>query len=373
MPRKEEYVSFVYSWKNKMTDLTTIKRGFSVLSKPIRATNKYVTFNFALEMYPDGELGMNSQESNTGSLYIKYIDGPRTKFYGMYKFTFLCSNGTDSCHYVFQDDLAEFWQGCMRGSRMFFDSMLTYQFRQRLQILDVDSFVTVNCTLQIPLRYFSSLPWLPFSPLLFENKRIGVLLDSVLNENVPHTFSDVSLISNDEKVFRCHKVILSTFAPYFFRQLFESNMTETKTDEIFLPFIGGDALAEILRYIYQNHIIMTNLKPFAVEILNAAEMYQLNDLKKYCEICLLDDINDSNVISMAKIGHLFSLNYLKQKAFFRIKERFLAIVESSDWLKLLDENHSLATEIMSQVNNAVDDHIDDFVKVDTVFKLSVRS
>jgi len=116
-------------------------------------------------------------------------------------------------------------------------------------------------------------------------------------------FSDFELKSSDDVVFNVHKSVLSVRSPVFFAML-SNEMKEAKLNAAKIQNIDGITLKELLHFIYCNRV--ENLPKVAEELIQAAEQYQLDKLKKLCFESLIESLSVENVIARFQISDQIS-------------------------------------------------------------------
>jgi len=121
-------------------------------------------------------------------------------------------------------------------------------------------------------------------------------------------FSDFELKSSDDQVFNVHKSVLSVRSPVFFAML-SKEMKEIELNAVKIPNIDGVTLKELLCFIYYNRV--ENLSKAAEELIQAAEQYQLKDLKKQCCDYMIESLAVENVIARYQIAdHIINADEL---------------------------------------------------------------
>jgi len=154
------------------------------------------------------------------------------------------------------------------------------------------------------------------------------LKDSWTNEK----FSDVHIKCGGQ-VFYCHRVILSKRSQYFSSML-ESGMKESDIRVIDLVNIDVDILKAILKYIYGGEI--DSLETNAVDLLKAAGMLILEDLKNICERYLLSNyMKVENVIDVVVMAEAHNAGHLKKGALEMIVANSDDIVNQDGWKEKL--------------------------------------
>jgi len=131
---------------------------------------------------------------------------------------------------------------------------------------------------------------------------------------------DVTLTSG-EKVFYCHKGILSARSPVF-KAMFQSNMKENELGTVEIEDIQQEAFSEFLQYIYTGSISLSFDK-YGKELLAVADKYQVDKLKRACKkelISKLDAENCSEMIVMAECNKSMKLKKAAFEFFNKSKE-----------------------------------------------------
>ena len=116
---------------------------------------------------------------------------------------------------------------------------------------DLQTFLTGNCPLtsvspqQLTTRQIDIPKPISLIPLLFLVKNDGLRLPDLFNNPL---YSDVTVVSNDDRSFYAHRLILSS-VPYF-EGLFRAKMQENNTNSIRFPDIDGNSLEMIIQILY---------------------------------------------------------------------------------------------------------------------------
>ena len=94
------------------------------------------------------------------------------------------------------------------------------------------------------------------------------------------TFSDVTIKCEGVEL-ACHKVILGARSPVF-NAMFVHNMTESQEKKIDIEDLDIETVKDMLKYMYAGKI--ENLNTRSPRLLEAADKYQLSELKEICEV-----------------------------------------------------------------------------------------
>ena len=101
--------------------------------------------------------------------------------------------------------------------------------------------------------------------------------------------------------------------------MFYSEFKEkTENQQILCIKMSTEAFKELIRYIYINEV--NDLTKHALELLNAADYYQIDSLKAICEKELIATLNLTNANEIFQTAHLYRCSdELKASAFNIIK------------------------------------------------------
>lgn len=157
-------------------------------------------------------------------------------------------------------------------------------------------------------------------------------------------FSDVKIII-DEKEFLAHKAILAVRSSVF-RAMFQNEMIESKQNQVTITDMKPEIFAELLRFIYTDCV--QGLDKIALELLQAADKYDLEQLKIMCEKALCANISEQTAIQMLITADLYRAGHLKQATIGFI-ERNANVLNSEEWKGLWVTNFDLANQTVCEV------------------------
>ena len=222
------------------------------------------------------------------------------------------------------------------------------------------------------------IPKLSLSPSMASNRQDGTNKQE-LGQNVPesHLFqmkdhcNDSFVVMNQLRreeqlydiifrigvhTFKAHRVVLASVSPYL-RAMFTCGMKESNQDEIELRDIEPGAMSLLIDYAYTGEILVTvdNVQ----DLLPAAGILQLKDLKAACCSFLSDHMDTTNCLGIKQFADLHSCPDLVKKANRFIIRKFTEIVKHDEFLQLphvvlreLLENDHLHVESELQVFTA---------------------
>ena len=122
-------------------------------------------------------------------------------------------------------------------------------------------------------------------------------------------YSDIT-IKAGKKTFKAHKAILTTRSCVF-RAMFENDMTEAARNCVEIKDMNPQAVQEMLRYIYTG--TAPKVDKMADALLQAADKYDLKQLKAMCERELTSQLSEENVADTCELALRHSAIELKAK------------------------------------------------------------
>ena len=157
-------------------------------------------------------------------------------------------------------------------------------------------------------------------------------------------FSDVVVVA-EEREFPVHRAILAQRSDVF-RAMFDVDMTEKQNKRVVIEDLSADAVSDLLTFIYTNSA--PNVNMFAMELLAAAEKYNVPRLKAVCEAKLAKSLNIDNVIDRLLESETYRADQLKTAALHWIGKHAPDVVETTSWKSLCDERPALVAVICEQ-------------------------
>ena len=138
-------------------------------------------------------------------------------------------------------------------------------------------------------------------------------------------FCDVNLIV-ENKVFPCHKLVLSASSDYFMN-MFNGSFVEHEKKDITIHDVTAEVFANVLDFIYCQEISVdeNNLEG----ILGASCMFLLSELKESCVKFCETMICDANFVFLTDTAELYDLDDLMKKCIDWIVSKFKHMEESS--------------------------------------------
>ena len=159
------------------------------------------------------------------------------------------------------------------------------------------------------------------------------LLESAKNTDITFCF--------DDRQIAAHKAILSARAPYF-ANMFESGMKEASLNQVQIKDVEADVFKAVLQYLYSG-AAPANLTNFSLELLAAADMYGLDELKKLSEPTACEVLDADNVVDAFVLADRINCASLRERAVLLLRAVIGSLDEGS--AKKLKSHPELAFEL----------------------------
>lgn len=180
-------------------------------------------------------------------------------------------------------------------------------------------------------------------------------------------FSDVTIHANGRE-FKAHKAILAARSPMF-KGMFSHAMKETKYNRVDVTDVDPDVLQEMLRFIYTGKTLLEprlqinkeqkdqkeqeREQHLAIELLQAANKYQLDRLKLICEEALYKTLSSDSVAEILLLADLYNAAQLKNQAIEFITTHANEVIETDGWERMAKQN----TQLVAEVFRALAQHV----------------
>jgi hypothetical protein len=165
--------------------------------------------------------------------------------------------------------------------------------------------------------------------------------ESYINvESPPDSLVDFTIYVGSDKI-HCHKLILSLTSRYFSR-MFESNMKEANTNQVQLEDVDLITLKSVIEFMYTNSI---DDKKITVELLNAADRFEVMRLREICSRKLRKDINALNVATLWEAAYIHNIEDLTQDCVVFMAIRWKTLVKDEKILQLTEKYAELLVTI----------------------------
>ena len=114
-------------------------------------------------------------------------------------------------------------------------------------------------------------------------------------------FSDVKILCGD-KIFPCHKNILCSQSEVFKTMLSNTNMVEASSGEIKIAEYSANVMESLLYFLYfAEENLMANKNKITVDLLLAADYYNIPDLIAICVNHLKSNLLEGNFVEILTV------------------------------------------------------------------------
>ncbi|XP_017494731.1 PREDICTED: speckle-type POZ protein-like, partial [Rhagoletis zephyria] len=112
----------------------------------------------------------------------------------------------------------------------------------------------------------------------------------------------------NNKVLRAHKTIICARSPVF-AAMFSNECKESKENKVTISDISVEVFKEVLQFIYTNHV--NQMEEYAMELLIAADKYQISELKSNCTNFIISKISTHSVVEHLIIADQYNFVRIK--------------------------------------------------------------
>ena len=134
-------------------------------------------------------------------------------------------------------------------------------------------------------------------------------------------FSDLSIITNDNKKILAHRIVLASRSEYF-RMMLTSSMKESKQIQVKLPFEFEDLL-QVMSFIYTDKLPKLSEDPNeAIKLLEVSNLLILEKLKLICEAKLLGFVEVDCAAYLLHLSDIYECKTLRGKCVGYIRRMF---------------------------------------------------
>ncbi|KAB1276505.1 Kelch-like protein 7 [Camelus dromedarius] len=144
------------------------------------------------------------------------------------------------------------------------------------------------------------------------------------------TLCDVILMVQERKI-PAHRVVLAA-ASHFFNLMFTTNMLESKSFEVELKDAEPDIIEQLVEFAYTARISVNSNN--VQSLLDAANQYQIEPVKKMCVDFLKEQVDASNCLGISVLAECLDCPELKATADDFIHQHFTEVYKTDEFLQL---------------------------------------
>ena len=120
--------------------------------------------------------------------------------------------------------------------------------------------------------------------------------------------SDFAIVTKDRK-FAVHKMVLAARSPVLCA-MFQHQFSENQSNQMEVIDDDTPVVHELLRYIYTGKV--EDIQKYSLQLLTAADKYQIDGLKSQCEKYLSTTVTSDNSQELLQLSQLHSAHRLEQ-------------------------------------------------------------
>ena len=180
--------------------------------------------------------------------------------------------------------------------------------------------------------------------MITETAKVGLDLFKAFESQ---EFCDFDIVC-DDKIIKCHKVVLASRSPVF-RAMLLHNMEESSSQKVEPKNFDFDTMYLVLKFMYKGEIEQPLLVKHAETIFKAADYYEIDDLKAACEKVLITQINIKNMLDMLVMADMYKAGELKSATKKLIVENSKELMKQKDWKLRFGSSQSLVFEVLESV------------------------
>nr|XP_020033562.1 kelch-like protein 7 isoform X3 [Castor canadensis] len=163
-----------------------------------------------------------------------------------------------------------------------------------------------------------------------EAKLLAGFMGVMNNMRKQKTLCDVILMVQERKI-PAHRVVLAA-ASHFFNLMFTTNMLESKSFEVELKDAEPDIIEQLVEFAYTARISVNSNN--VQSLLDAANQYQIEPVKKMCVDFLKEQVDASNCLGISVLAECLDCPELKATADDFIHQHFTEVYKTDEFLQL---------------------------------------
>jgi len=156
--------------------------------------------------------------------------------------------------------------------------------------------------------------------------------------------ADIKIVANGTEI-KAHRNILAARSPVF-AAMFSHDMAEQRKNEVVISDLGGPVVRAMLEYIYAGTYTESEHTP---ALLEAADKYDLPELKAACESSLARDLGLANCLQLIVLADKHSAQGLRAAALQFIVRNLAKVVSDAGWQVHLAPHSHIMAQIISSV------------------------
>ena len=167
------------------------------------------------------------------------------------------------------------------------------------------------------------------------------------------TFNDVT-IQTEHLSIGANRMVLSCCST-FFEKMFKSRMKERYESSIIIHEIDSTAVKLVIDYMYEGSITVNNTT--VMDILAAADFFQLTDIKLFCFEFLKERISSDSWYAVLSAAKLYRCDRLQKYTYQFITDHLDEIRKSDDFKTVAKDDLTSLISNLKENNKAVNESV----------------
>ncbi|KAL4629746.1 kelch-like protein 7 [Arapaima gigas] len=163
-----------------------------------------------------------------------------------------------------------------------------------------------------------------------EYRLLSSIMGVMNNLRKQRTLCDVILVVQGKHI-PAHRVVLAA-ASHFFNLMFTTNMLESKSHEVELKNAEPEIIELLVEFVYTARISVNSNN--VQSLLDAANQYQIEPVKKMCVDFLKEQVDASNCLGISVLAECLDCPELKATADDFIHQHFTEVYKMDEFLQL---------------------------------------
>jgi len=253
------------------------------------------------------------------------------------------TNGKESNLKTFTNPFSKFHRNdngfhkFLNHSQISFSAGRSFTLRCQISLLRASDVVSGDIPFYEPILLKKFPAVVPASKLSFDM--------TSLFESGEHT--DCVILCNGRE-FKCLKGILSARSSVF-KAMFAHDTTERRIGLVEIKDLDEEIVYEMLFYMYSGNV--SDLEGKALNLLTAADKYDLLELKQMCEMSLCENLNAENVCEILIVSKLHNCSILQSNALKFMKVNGKQIMAQAGWMEKLQYHPDLLSRMFETMVN----------------------
>jgi len=177
-----------------------------------------------------------------------------------------------------------------------------------------------------------------------KNERERNFLTNIRSISDLDTLADFTVVCEGRE-FKCHKVILASMSTVFKTMVLNDQFVEKQRNCVTIEKASADTVEAMLEFMSKG-VVPSDIEEKAIDLIDLADRYNLQDLIEICESSLVDNLTIENVVeTFIAIDLHVPGSQQRQKLLDFIKAEAAQVVKTPHWRKFVVKYPDLVTEI----------------------------